>query len=212
MTTPVYTDDPVATAADRIRSDAEAAYSRVRSNGDYTTEAIQRLIAVAYAAATDKMTALQERTDSDASATLRKATQDAFGTADLARDPGAAASVAIAARDAADRAAQITDPRQALDQFTQADARGDETMCRALAQQAWAMSASGIGGPAWAELLDAFVATRPRAEAAINTLIQLNRRSASATLADAWRFVLPKPSELGSLGDYQIRALAASAA
>ncbi len=90
----------------------------------------------------------------------------AFGIDDLTAGGSAAdaTSVAISARDAGDRADQLTTPAEATALLQRANAMGDETLARAVGAKAHSM------GAPWDPVLKAYIADRPKQGRAVNQL------------------------------------------
>lgn len=204
MTAPTQ-GDSVASAAEHIRQQFNTAVYAYSSNGEMTQDAINARIAQAYVKATDDMAALQQRTDGDSEARKAQLMRSVFGTAGI---PGDAASLAMSARDAAERVAQIdpTDWYSAQQLLDRAEVNGDEVLARQVAAAAYA---NPLGG--WSTVLDSFLAKRPAAAQALGELAAMGNRSAQSNLFAAWQFMIPLPPQLAGLDAWRIQALAAQA-
>lgn len=205
MFTPVSA--PLIEQADRIRQNAETAYGQIRSNGDLTVDAIRARLAAVYLDAKTRMDSLHAEATDGYQASWQKALIAAFGTSDLASTAADRAALSLSYRDAQDRAAALDSDRAAADLLSRANDTGDELLARAVAQRAWEMGGQ-LGGVGWGDVLDTFTSTRPRAAAAIATLVNLQGSGRNASSLFAW--MIATPSELAGMSDYQISALAAS--
>lgn len=204
----VYTpvSDSVHLQAAAIRDMAENAYTRVRGDGRFSVDAIRAAVAAAYLKARDEMTALQQRVTNDAEARTRTATAAIWSIDDIAgNDPATRAAVSMSYRDAQERAAEIPfdRPQDAVELLKRAEDSGDEVLARAVAQRAWACGALGE----WADVLNAYTSTRPKAAAA---LTQLSERT-KMTAQDLFAFALAKPAELQAFDDWQLPGIAEQA-
>ncbi|MGI8614623.1 MAG: hypothetical protein ACR2KL_11880, partial [Nocardioidaceae bacterium] len=117
---------------------------------------------------------------------------------------GATSSVgvdAISSRDAADRAAAVESPEEALSLLQRADRGGDRVLVRAIASHATDEASDPITGFSWLPVLDAFASSYGSgADLISNKLTQLLdlRRPGDATtsLSTAAVFYTPRPSEI----------------
>lgn len=118
---------------EKAASGAKVAYDHIRSQTDYTPEALRRKMKEAYqgrrAYVDSELEALASRIGYDDRADVALA----FGTAGLAGDP---ASLAISMRDAQDRAAKEESSDGLLELVRRATRNGDEVLARAAAQRA----------------------------------------------------------------------------
>lgn len=188
--------------ADKIRTDAEAAYSKARGDGRYNTDTVKQLLAKIYTDADTKMDALRNSARTASDDKVRAATAAAWGIDDIAgTNPVDRAAAAMSMRDAVDRASKLDTETAAMFALQQAESNGDELAARAIAQMAY--------GANMRDVVDAYCETRPKAAAAIAALADLTRGKLVAV--DLFWSILTKPSELSGLMDYQIAALAASA-
>lgn len=211
MTAPVNGATPVSQgvldAADKIREDADAGYQRVRSMRELNDAAIRQRLAVVYMAARSTMATLEESASGNYAQQWQQAMTAAFGVADLASSPGDQAMVSMSYRESLDRTEQLDDFSEGSRLLQRANDTGDELLARAVARQAWMMGGQ-LGGAGWGDVLATFLATRPKASAAIATLASL--QGGSANIRDMFAFILPIPPELGAMPEYQIAALAAA--
>lgn len=189
--------------ANAIRERAESEYARIRANADLSQSAIVRLLAKTYVKAKADMDALFGETSANQTKIIDDAMATAFGINDLAgSDPASRAQWSINLRDAAERVDDLDNPTYAMQLLTEATQLGDEAMARAVAKKAWDWG--------WADVVNAYGATRPRAGAAIDALIAASTSAANNSAVDLWGFLVMKPSELQSYKDFQIDQIAAS--
>ncbi|MCU1614708.1 MAG: hypothetical protein JWO98_2248 [Frankiales bacterium] len=201
--TPLQEDDSVDKAAEHIRQLFNTAVYLYSSNGDMTQEAITSKIALAWVKAKDDMAALESQTSGNIAARKAQLQQQVFGTVGLAGDP---ASLAMSARDASERVAQIdvTDWYSAEQLLDRAEMIGDEVLARQIAAAAYA---NPLGG--WSSVLDSFLSKRPAAAQALDELTSLNTVSSQKRVHDDLRFVIPLPPQLAGMDDWRIQSLAA---
>jgi len=190
-------------AADKIREDAARTFDQIRNRGELNADAIAILLARSYLTLKGKMDLLAQTTGQDNSATVRRLTQTAFGIDDLAGNAVDRAAASVSYRDAQDRVAKLEQPNEAAALLERAENSNDELLARAIAQRAFEQRSFD---PSWSDLLDEYLATRPKAQAAVGALLA---GSAAPQIRDLFAWVLPVPSELAGLGDVQIAALAA---
>lgn len=206
MTLPMQDDDSVDKAAEAIQMRAQTAYYLISSDGELTVEARQARLAKVYVAAFDDMQKLVASTTGANEARRQQLVQKVFGTAGLPGDP---ASLAMSARDAAERVAQIdvADAYSASQLLQRADMLGDEVLARAVAAAAYT---NPLGG--WSSVLDEFLEDRPAAAQALAELSQLDQANAALTsFGYNWQFQVQKPAELSGVDDWKLRAMAAGA-
>ncbi|MGI8753335.1 MAG: hypothetical protein ACR2MN_13665 [Acidimicrobiales bacterium] len=205
MTAPV--SQGVIDGADRIREDADNSYQRVRAMRELNDAAIRQRLAVIYMAAKATMATLEESASGNYQRSWQQAVTAAFGVADLASNPGEKAMVSMSYRESLDRLDQLDDYTEGARLLDRANDTGDELLARAAGLRAWTMGGQ-LGGSGWGDVLATFLASRPKASAAVAVLASL--QGGSANIRDMFAFILPIPPELGSLPEYQIAALAAS--
>ena len=199
--------DTAKLTADEIRTNAEAGYNRYRSNGNNSPAGIRAGVASVYLDAKARMETLAATQQGDAAAVEAALVTKVFGINDIAgNDPVNRAAVSMSYRDASERASNASTPQEAASLLSLANTVGDELLARAVAQTAWSNGAFG----AWRDVLDDFASTRPAQAAALAEIDQLGSKTLDAS--DLFAFMLPSPSELANLADYQIAGLAANAA
>ena len=190
-------------AADKVREDAARTFDQIRNRGELNADAIAALLARSYLTFKQAMDKLAQTTGQDNSATVRRLTQAAFGIDDLAGTAVDRAAASVSYRDAQDRVAKLEQPNEAAALLERAENSNDELLARAIAQRAFEQRSFD---PSWSDLLDEYLATRPKAQAAVGALLA---GSGAPQIRDLFAWVLPVPSELAGLGDVQIGALAA---
>jgi hypothetical protein len=200
----MYVEQQSLTDAETIRENAEAAYARVRNRGELTPAAIATLLARTYVDAKAQMEALAQRSGADVAAKSRRLYQSAFGIDDIAGNNGVdRASASVSYRDAQDRVASLESPVDAGSLLTRAENSGDELLARAIAQRAFDQAPMDAG---WGELLDRYLASRPKAVQAVSDLLDMRTKPSVAAM---FAFIISTPPELAGLAEYQIQALAA---
>ena len=190
-------------AADKIREDAARTFDQIRNRGELNADAIATLLARSYLTFKQAMDKLAQTTGQDSSATVRRLTRTAFGIDDLAGNAVDRAAASVSYRDAQDRVAKLEQPNEAAALLERAENSNDELLARAIAQRAFEQRSFD---PSWSDLLGEYLATRPKAQAAVGALLA---GSGAPQIRDLFAWVLPVPSELAGLGDVQIGALAA---
>lgn len=195
-------------SADQIRTTFNDQAAAVRLRPELNTRAMRVLMAQAYVKAKAKMDALAATATETGTTTLASLTRAAFSIDDIAgSNPVDRAAASVSYRDAQDRVAAIESADEADALLTRAEDSGDELLARAIAQRAYAEQGNGFWSDSrWIEVLNRYVSTRPVAFAAIEALMA--KALAVPQLGDMWAFVLPAPSELTGMQDFQIAALA----
>lgn len=194
--------DAAILAADRIREDAARRFDQIRNRGELNTNAIAVLMARDYLSFKQEMDKLAQTTGQDNSATVRRLNQAAFGIDDIAGNAVDRAAASVSYRDAQDRVAKVEQPNEAAALLDRAENSNDELLARAIAQRAFEQRAFD---PSWDDLLDRYIATRPKAQSAVNALLA---GSGAPQIRDLFAWVLPVPSELAGSG-LDVRRLAA---
>jgi hypothetical protein len=188
--------------ADGPLTDAEnAAGAYTNIDGD-TSRSDQWKLSAYARRYTDTMTTLARKLTAAATTAGRQDTTDAANVFGIAGLPGDVASLAIASRDAQDRAAAVTDTSQRQALLAQAVRNGDATLARALVQSAFDANDT--------DTINAFMTAFPEIADAVDRLwTAQNQRTTGLDLTTAWRLGALKPRALAALQDYEI-ALAAS--
>lgn len=192
--------------ADKIRADLGTQVDRIRNRKDLNAAAAKSLIAQKYVAAQGQMAALSSDAPQAKAAQIASAKRAAFGIDDLTKDgtPAEAAALAMNFRDAQQRAAQLATPEQASALYDTANQSGDELLTRAVGNRA--VSDPLLGAD---DVADTYLASHPDQAVAVAALNDLLTVTMDA--AQMFEYILPKPSELGSMNDSQIAAAANTA-
>lgn len=194
--------DAAILAADRIREDAARRFDQIRNRGELNATATAILLARDYLSFKAEMDKLAQTTGQDNSATVRRLNQAAFGIDDIAGNAVDRAAASVSYRDAQDRVAKLEQSNEAAALLDRAENSNDELLARAIAQRAFEQRALD---PSWDDLLGRYVATRPKAQSAVNALLA---GSGAPQIRDLFAWVLPVPSELAGPG-VDVRRLAA---
>lgn len=190
--------------ADRLRDSFQTQLDAIRSRTDLNDSGKRARIAKAYQPVKAKMDALAGSSATDKTAAVAQANRTLYGIDDIlaSASPADKATVAISFRDAQDRAAQIGYDANAAQILWDSAARsGDELLARAVGGYCLDNRLSDVA--------DQFLATHPTQAQALNDLAALQRTTNGG--AALFEFILPTPSELSGLTDYQIAALAGQA-
>lgn len=187
--------------ADKVRDDLDTKINRVRANKDLTPEAKRIQIARHYSDAKTAIDAMAASKPNETAAQVAAAKRAAFGIDDLVSgaSPAERATMAMSYRDAQQRAAQITNPAEALHLMGIAEQSGDELLVRAIGNA----SLQGFG---MSEVADHYLAQRPAQAEALQRVHDLQRPPSLATMLE---HVVPKPAEVSNLDDGQIAQIAA---
>ncbi|WP_432504299.1 hypothetical protein [Kineococcus arenarius] len=106
-------------------------------------------------------------------------------------------------RDAQDRAARLSDPREALEALARAHRGGDDLLARAVAGHAV------VNG--WSDVVQAWAADRPGAAeqlAELDALLITGSAGITEQLADGAAFYAPRPPELADVMEHQLAQVA----
>ncbi|PZS26319.1 MAG: hypothetical protein DLM59_18505 [Pseudonocardiales bacterium] len=198
MATTIKSVDPAwLQQADQIRENLDGLAKRIGDDPRLSDAAKRTRTARLYLQAKEQMDQLTAGHAKAAAEHRLKLTRKAFGFDDVsgfgAMDR---ATVAASYRDAQDRVAKITEPREAQALLDRAERGGDELLSRAVAAHA---AESG-----WADVLGAYTQTRPGQAAAIDQLQQAQAEGGTRSLF-AW--VVPMPSALSGY-ESRLQALA----
>ncbi len=192
--------------ADKVRDALSAQVDKIRNRKELNPAAAKSLIAQSYVAAHQQMADLNSNAPQAKAAQVAAAKRAAFGIDDLTKGstPAEQAALAMNFRDAQQRAGQLSSAGQAQALYDTANQSGDELFTRAVGNRA--LSDPALGATAVA---DDFLASHPDQAAALADLQQL--LTAAPDAASLFEYILPRPSELSSLNDTAIAALANSA-
>lgn len=185
---------------DSIRAERDRALSRIRGRRDLTQQAKQVSVARVHQDAERKMAALLEENQASYQRQRAMLERRLFGGDD------ATGYNALSARDAREKAAAITDPREAFAAFQRAQRAGDVDMVKAIASHAADQSQVKIFGDAWRPIVSAYAETSPGKADTYKQLAELQQPNSGGD----WSYALDTPSELGRLSAAQVLQLAGS--
>lgn len=130
---------------------------------------------------------------------------------------------ALSRRDAADRAAMIEDPAEALTLLKRCGRSGDEHLAQAIAAHAMDYASTSVDANTprekrWSTVVESYAAERPEVAEVLQEMSDLplvdNDRRTSRGVQDrfahAGHFLVPTPSSLSRMDEHKIRTLAAS--
>lgn len=186
-------------AANNIKQRLASAHDQIRTQKNLSDAGRTARMAKAQLDAQNELDAL--RAD-DATATANQRAADERTLHGIgSTDPAAA----ISYRDALDRARAIDHPDKALKQLQRADQIGDEHLARAVATHA--------ADQDWPAVLDAYVATRPGAAAALDRLRATDAAAGSTMdrLNTESTFTAPFPAEIRHIPRSMLPSVAAQA-
>lgn len=185
---------------DQIRADRDRQLAAVRARRDLTPQARQVAIVRIQDDAERKMKAVQQADTEHYHRRRGSLEREFLGGSDTT---GAGA---MSARDAREKAAKLTDPREAQAAFQRAQRAGDTDMVKAIAAHAAEHASTPVFGQAWQPIVAAYADTSP---AKADTYRELASLREPNTRGD-WSYVLDTPSELGRLTATQRAHLASS--
>ena len=182
----------VTAAHDRLNS----AVDRIRGQRSLSDEAKRIGVARAYREARDTINSMRQAETDRIEGARTKLSRQLFGHVGEAD-----AQTVIIRRDAADRAAKLTNRVDADRALKLAEANGDSHMAQAIAAHAQAHM--------WGEVVGTYLASRPQATAAAEELSSLPDTSDPGwRMGQAITYSLMRPSELEGISEYQVDALA----
>ena len=187
---------PAAEMAAEIQAGLTSKVNQISSRKELTDQAKQTAAARAHTDAAARLQQLQQAERKRLTNERRNLERRIFGNAGTA-DPG----TAVSRRDAADRAARLDDPREALSAYRRAERDGDDHLAQAIALRA--------AQHGWGQVLGAYTAERPKAAEALQQLQQLPDTDNPAWLFhEAARYSAPKTGVLADLDDAAIHRAA----
>jgi hypothetical protein len=187
------------TAAD-IRAERDRKLTNLRNRRDLSNEARKVAVARAQQTAEQKMQALlQEETE-------KFHRQRNFLERKLFGGDDSTGYNALSARDAREKAAKLSDPREAHEAFKRAQRAGDTDMVKAIAAHAADQAGVHLLGAAWQPIVSAYAETSPGKADTFNELANLKQPNTGGD----WSYALDTPSELGRLTAAQVTQLADS--
>lgn len=171
------------------------AVTAARNDATLSTTGRNAKIAVAYKAATSAMQAVADNYEATNQLAATSLSRELFGaTSSVGVD-------AISFRDAADRAAAVQSPEEALSLLQRADRGGDRVLVRAIASHATDEASDPITGFSWLPVLDAFASSygsgAEMTTVKINKLLDLQQPGdATSSLTAAAHLHIPRPVEI----------------
>jgi hypothetical protein len=187
------------TAAD-IRAARDRQLANIRGRRDLSDQARQVAVARAQRTAEQNMAALLEQEMASYHRQRSYLERKLFGGDDNT------GYNAMSARDAREKAAKVTDPREAAEAFQRAQRAGDTDMVKALAARAADLASTPLVGQAWQPIVSAYADTSP---SKADTYKELSEMQQPNTGGD-WTYALDQPRELGRLSATQVDQLASS--
>ncbi|MEV7983340.1 hypothetical protein [Streptomyces sp. NPDC086519] len=188
------------TPVEQLRATFQRGLDNVRARQDLTPQAREVAIARAYRAARDGLARAQQ-SDAD-----RYRRQRALLERQLFGGDDSSGYNALSARDAREKAAQLTDPREAHAAFQRAQRDGDTDYAKAIAARAADLASQPIVGQAWQPIVASYVQGNDRRAKAYQELAELADPSSGLDFT----YILPKPREIDAYQDHQIDAIAGS--
>jgi len=180
------------TAAESIRSRYLEKVADLRKDRDLTDEARQRRIAEVHVKTQAALNKLRESESNDLHVRRTSLERTVFGGAKPF--PGVDAGMhAISARDASDRAAQLSSPAEAAALLANAEADGDELLARAVARRSLRASDEQINRTAaqeWEDVTRVYLDARPHLMPVVEELAEIENMSEHQIFSP---FSLPHP-------------------
>ncbi|WP_327654772.1 hypothetical protein [Streptomyces sp. NBC_00483] len=187
------------TAAD-IRAARDRQLATIRGRRDLSNEARKVAIARTQQAAEQQMQGLlQEETE-------KYHRQRNFLERKLFGGEDSTGYNALSARDAREKAAQLSDPRDAQAAFKRAQRAGDTDMVKAIASHAADQAGVHLLGQAWQPIVQQYAESSPGKGDTYDELANLQKPNTGGD----WSYALDTPSELGRLTTAQVTQLADS--
>lgn len=169
---------------------------QINSRRSLSAEAKRIAVARAYRDTRDQVRAAGQAVLDHVTSERAKLTRKLFG-----HEGDADAQTVIVRRDAADRAAKITEPHEAQAALQRAEANGDVHLAQAIAGQAQANM--------WSDVVGSWLDAHPEAGETAQQLNQLPDPSDGVwRMQHAMTYSVVAPDGLGGLSDYQVDAIA----
>ncbi|MDI2127950.1 hypothetical protein [Yinghuangia seranimata] len=182
--------------AEQIHDNYARRVDAIRGRRELSDHARRVALARAHRDTQNALTELHDQALADVAHERTRLERKIFGNTGTT-DPAAA----ISRRDAADRAAGLTDPRAAAQLLARAERSRDEHLAQAVAAHA---AENG-----WGDILTSYTATRPAAAQALDELSSLpNPDDLQLNFMRLVAHQAPTPPELGTLSAWQIAQLA----
>lgn len=182
----------VAATQERLAKQVE----RINGLRALSPEAKRIAIAKAYREARDQIASARQAVLDHVTSERNRLSRKLFGYEGEA-DP----NTVIVRRDAADRAAKLTEPHEAQRALDRAMAHGDMHLAQAIAGQAQAYM--------WTDVVSSYLTARPEAGEAARQLNELpDPNDGVWSIQHAITYSVVPPQELGGMSDYQVDVLA----
>lgn len=188
------------TPVEQLRATFQRNLDNIRGRQDLTPQAREVAIARAYRTTRDGLAAARQ-TDAE-----RYQRQRSFLERRLFGGDDSTGYNALSARDAREKAAGYSDPREAHEAFQRAQRAGDTDLAKALAAHAADLASQPIVGAAWQPIVRQYVEGNDRRSKAYEELSKL----ADPTDGLDFTYVLDKPRELGRYHEHQVDQVANS--
>lgn len=186
------TTHDVAAINQRLASDIE----RINNRRALSDEAKRIAIAKAYRDARNQIQAAGQAVVDQVASERAKLSRRLFG-----HEGTADAQTVIVRRDAADRAAKLTDAHEAQRALERAEANGDTHLAQAIAGQSYANG--------WSDVVHSWFDANPQAGETARQLQDLPDPDDGVwRMQHAMTYSVMPPAELGGMSDYQVDALA----
>jgi hypothetical protein len=161
--------------AEQIRQQYATQVAQVNENRDLSEGGRKRRLAEIYVATKTKLDELATAEVQNLHSRKTSLERELFGARGVARGLDAGA-LAISARDASDRAAQLQSPAEAAELLARAEADGDELLARAVARRCIqgseaAMTSSAAGE--WDQVTRVYLDSRPNLEPVVEELAEI---------------------------------------
>lgn len=179
--------------AERIRGEYNKAAAAIRANNDLSDEGQRRQLAEAWVKTKKELDQLAATERAELATRRADLEQRLFGAKSLSgwTDTG---GLAISARDASDRAAQLTSPEEAANLLTRAEQDGDELLARAVARQCMTASDAAMTSAIareWEQVAGTFIDARPSLMSTVQELAEIEVLSAPQVFSP---FSIPQPT------------------
>lgn len=179
-----------------IQTDMARKVERINGQRSLSDEAKRIAIAGAYRDARNQLQAASQAVLDQVTSERARLSRKLFG-----HEGDADPNTVIVRRDAADRAAKLTDPNEALRALQRAEANGDVHLAQAIAGQAQANM--------WSDVVSSWLTAHPEAGTAAQQLNELpDPNDGVWRMQHAMTYSVMQPQQVEGLSDYQVDALA----
>lgn len=186
---------------EQIRESYNKQVEKIRARQDLTDQAKQVAMARAHTAAVEKIEAVRQADQQQYQTRRTQLEKRLFGNRDLS------GMEALSARDAREKAAQLTDPQAAQAAYSRALRDGDRDYARAIAAHAADQASVPLFGEAWVPVVETHAESTPGYSANLQEFRSLRE---PGTYEDTNYMTPDVPSELGRLTTHQVTTLANS--